>query len=448
MTHWTLDQVADALGAGPRGPGVLSAVSTDSRTMPAGALFVALRGERFDAHDFLPEAVAAGAAALVVEDSSRAAALGVPVYAVPDSLVALGALGRYRRRAWGKPVIAIAGSNGKTTTKDLTAAALRARFVVHATTGNLNNRIGVPQTLLALPDEADLAVIEVGTNIPGEVAILRDICEPDVAVITSIGEEHLEGLVDLAGVLREEIEIARGVELLIAPDAHPEVAEAARPLAPRTIVAGLDGGDLRADRWSVAPDGMGTVVIRGVEIAPPVRGAHNLRNTMLAIAVADHFGVPTDAAAGAIRAMPQPRMRVAWETIGALTVINDAYNANPPSVRAALDLLCGMDTGRQRVAVLGSMLELGDAAPRLHAELARQALARGVDLVAGVGLFADALDGVDTGDRERVVVAADAESVWPLLQPRLSPDAVILLKGSRGVRLERLLPLLTAWATS
>ncbi len=445
MMHWTLDQVADALGTGPRGDGPLAGVSTDTRSIPPGALFVALRGERFDAHDFLAEAVAAGAAALVVEDDARTDGLDMPVYVVPDTLVALGALGRYRRRLWGKPVIAIAGSNGKTTTKDLAAAALRARYTVHATTGNLNNRIGVPQTLLALPDDAHLAVIEVGTNVPGEVAILRDICEPNAAVITSIGEEHLEGLSDLAGVLREEIEIARDVDLLIAPEAHPEVAEAARGLARRTVVAGLNGGDLRADRWSLAPDGLGSVVVRGVEVAPPVRGAHNLRNTMLALAVAEAYDVPIADAATGIEGMPHPRMRVAWETHGRSTVINDAYNANPPSVRAALDLLCGTEPGRQRVAVLGSMLELGESAPRLHAELARQALARSVDIVAGVGLFADALADIDD---ERVVRAPDAESLWPLLLPRLAPDAVILLKGSRGVRLERLLPLLTAWAAA
>ena len=193
MNFWTLARVRSALGGGahPRGPAPLGAVSTDTRALAAGDIFVALRGERFDAHEFLGEAVRRGAAALVVHDPRPAAAAGVPVFVVQDTTTALGALGTYRRRAWSRPVIAIAGSNGKTSTKELVRAALGSRFHVHATTGNLNNQVGVPLTLLATPDDADLAVIEIGTNHPGEVALLRAIVEPDIAVVTSIGEEHL-----------------------------------------------------------------------------------------------------------------------------------------------------------------------------------------------------------------------------------------------------------------
>jgi len=161
---------------------------------------VALRGERFDGHDYLQQAVADGASAVVVSRAPALNTLNVPVFQVEDTLVALGALANYWRRAWGKTLIAVGGSNGKTTTKDLIRAALGSEMRVHATTGNLNNRVGVPLTMLSIPPDAECAVVELGTNIPGEVAILRVIAEPQIAVVTSVAEEHLEGLGDLAGV--------------------------------------------------------------------------------------------------------------------------------------------------------------------------------------------------------------------------------------------------------
>src|SRR5688572_20965086 len=169
---WTLDRIADALGGGPRGSTVVAGIATDSRTIPPGTVFLALRGENFDAHDFLDAAVRAGAAALVVSRPGLVGTVGVPVYEVPDTLVALGKLAQYRRRAWGRTVVGITGTNGKTSTKELVRAALGSALSVHATVGNLNNRIGVPLTLLALPDEADLAVVEMGTSEPGEIATL------------------------------------------------------------------------------------------------------------------------------------------------------------------------------------------------------------------------------------------------------------------------------------
>ena len=256
---WTLDHVADALGTGPRGAAALSRISTDTRAIEPGACFVALRGESFDAHDYLREAVAKGATALVVRDASRAAGLGVAVYEVRDTLEALGALGRHRRRNWTGTVIGVVGTNGKTSTKELLRAALGAARTVHATVGNYNNLVGVPLTLFALPLEADVAVIEMGTNQPGEVAALRQIVEPDIVVVTSIAEEHLEGLGDLAGVLREEVSACDGVSLAITPASQPEVADAARPLARRTVSAGLDAGDVHPARWGVEPDGQGCV---------------------------------------------------------------------------------------------------------------------------------------------------------------------------------------------
>jgi len=452
---WTLDRVSAALGDAfpaqraltrwPHGPSTLRGVSTDTRHIAEGDLFVALAGERFDAHEFLREAVTKGAAGLVVAKPELTAGLGVPVFAVPDTTVALGALARYRRRAWGKPLVAITGTNGKTSTKDLTRAALGSALDVHATTGNLNNRIGVPLTLLELRDEADIAVCEMGMSIPGEIATLRAIAEPDIAIVTSVAEGHLEGLGSVDGVMREKVSVFDGVGVGVVPSAQPEIAAAAKGRPRRLVVAGLESGDLHADEWTVEEDGLGRLVVKGVTVRPPLRGFHNLRNTMLALAVAQECGVTLEAAAEGIAAMPVPSMRLAWEQLGTATLINDAYNANPGSMRAAIELLDSVGRGRQRVAVLGGMRELGAHAERLHSEIADRALRSSIDVVAGVGEMGDALRRVG-GDDARVVAAPDIDELWQRLAPRLARDAVILLKASRGVRLERLIPHLTTWA--
>ena len=446
-SFWTLDRVADALGTGRRGAAALSRISTDTRAVSPGSCFVALRGECFDAHDFLRQAVERGAAALVVSEASRAEGLGVPVYVVADTLQALGALARYRRRAWARPVIGVVGTNGKTSTKELLRAALGSARTVHATVGNYNNLVGVPLTLLALPDAADVAVIEMGTNQPGEVATLRAIVEPDVVVVTSVAEEHLEGLGDLEGVLREEVSACEGVALAVVPSAQPEIAAAARSRAQRVMSTGLDAGDVRPAAWGLDSDGQGWLELNDVHVRVPLRGVHNLRNAMLALAVAREQGVSVADAARGIAGMPAPPMRVHFESHGTATVINDAYNSNPGSTRVALELLEHAGAGRQRVAVLGTMLELGPHADRLHDEVARAALATSIELVVGVGAFGDALARVAGGD-PRVASGADPEAAWGAVRSRLAPDAVILLKGSRGVRLERLVPLISEWAST
>lgn len=449
---WTLDRIAEALaehavGKLPHGTTETTGITTDTRKIGKGNVFVALRGERFDGHDYLADAVRDGASAVVVSKVPKLNALGVPVFEVRDTLVALGALGHYWRRAWGKPVIGVAGSNGKTSTKDLLRAVLSESYSVHATTGNLNNRIGVPLSLLSIPAEAEIAVIELGTSLPGEVAILRDIAEPNIALVTSIAEEHLEGLGDLAGVLREEAAVYEGIEVGIAPSAQPEIAEAARGKAARVVVAGLEkGADLAPQRWEIGADGLGVIEIDGVTVKPPIRGVHNLQNAMLALAVGRECGVSYDAAARGIAKMPQPKMRSAWEQVGDVTLINDAYNANPGSTRAAIELLKATGSGRQRVIVLGTMRELGAASQQCHADIAELALASGADIVAGIGEFAPALEKRNGG--ERVITAHDVDELWPALQARLQRNAIVLLKASRGVQLERLVPHLTTWATA
>ena len=449
---WTLDRIADALGKEavgklPRGSAQTTGITTDTRKIAKGNVFVALKGERFDGHDYVAQAVSDGAAAVVVSKAPKLNSLGVPVFEVRDTLVALGALGNYWRRAWGKPLIAVAGSNGKTSTKDLLRAALSQSYAIHATTGNLNNRIGVPLSLLAMPAEAEIAVIEVGTSLPGEVAILRDIAEPNIALVTSIAEEHLEGLGDLSGVLREEAAVYDGIDVGIAPSAQPEIAAAARGKAKRVIVAGLEkNADISPERWEIGSDGLGVIEIDGVVVKPPVRGVHNLRNAMLALAVARECGVSYEAAAEGIGKMPQPKMRSAWEQVGDVTLINDAYNANPGSTRAAIELLKATGSGRQRVIVLGTMRELGAASQQCHADIAELALASGADIVAGIGEFAPALEERNGGNR--VITAQDIDELWARLKDRLQRNAIVLLKASRGVQLERIVPHLTTWATA
>jgi UDP-N-acetylmuramoyl-tripeptide--D-alanyl-D-alanine ligase len=427
-SFWAMDRVAAALDGetaspAPRGAHVFGRVWTDTRTLQSGDLFVALSGDRFDAHDFLADAVKAGAAAVVVSRVEKTKGLGVPVYHVRDARAALGALGRYRRRAWNGPVVAVVGSNGKTSTKELIRAALESRLEVHATTGNLNNLVGVPLTLLAIPDYADIAVVEMGTNHPGEIATLRAIVEPNITVVTSIGEEHLEGLGDLAGVMREELSACDGVAVAIVPASQPDVVAAAKTRANRVVAAGSDD----------------------VTFDVPLKGAHNVRNAGLAVAVARDIGISLEDAARGIASIKAPPMRSNVEQIGGVTLINDAYNANPGSARAALEMLAGYEKGRQRVAILGSMLELGPTSPALHDEIARRAVDAGFDIIAGVGEFAAALQRVGAPS-SKIVTAADAEAIWTPLSSRLQRDAVILLKGSRGVRLERLVPHITRWA--
>lgn len=444
--YWTQERVALALGTGPSATWPLAGVSTDTRHITRGDLFVALRGERFDAHDFLADARDRGAAALVVSEPEKAVGLGLPVYVVPDTLVALGQLATAWRRAWGRSVIAVAGSNGKTSTKELLKAALGRTLVVHATVGNLNNLIGVPLTLLAIPSDAEIAVVEVGTNTPGEIRTLRAICEPDVAVMTSIGEEHLEGLGDLAGVLREESDVFDGATLAVVPAAHPDVATAAKHRARAIVSAGLAEADVVPSAWGLDDEGRPWLDVDGTRFTVPLRGAHQAANAMLAIATARACGVPLSDAAVGIAGMPVPSMRGVWEQVGRAVLINDAYNANPASMRAAIDLLGRVGQGRQRVAILGTMRELGLHAVQQHREVARAALASPADVIAAVGEFADAF-ALEAPNDPRVVSAREFDDLWPALEPRLAADAVLLLKASRGMKLERLVPSITDWAS-
>lgn len=426
-----------------------TAVSTDSRTLEPGALYVALTGERFDGHDFVADAVAAGASGVVVSKPVPAAR-DVRTYPVDDTLVALGALAAHRRTRLDCPVVAITGSAGKTTTKDLLAAALRRTHRVHATRGNRNNRVGVPLTLLDAPSDAEVVVLELGTNEPGEIGTLTAIARPDGAVLTTVGESHLERLGSVEGVLQEKLDILRGLVehgFAVVGDEPPALPAAAREIVPGARVAGWSeraDRDLRAEGAEAGSDGRYRFSWHGHEVHVPMPGRHAVVNALLALAVAEWLGVSPEAAVRGLEGARTADMRGQLRNVGGLTLLVDCYNANPQSVRAALALLEEIRTPAPKVAVLGSMLELGEASDRLHDEVLADAVGRDIGLVVATGAFSDAAARVDRDDDERILAATTWREAYAFLRERLRGDEYILLKASRGIALEGVLPLLEA----
>lgn len=456
--RWTERDVLSAIGAtGEAGNREFASVSTDTRSVGSGDLFVALVGDRFDAHDFLADAAAAGATGAVVQRIPGEAPEAMRYFVVRDTLRALGDLGRYRRERLNARVVGVVGSNGKTTTKDLIRTALTARYRTHATEGNLNNQIGVPLTLLRTPQDAEALVVEMGTNEPGEIAILTAIVRPDAAVITSIGEEHLEKLRDLDGVLEEEASILEGIagngSAFVAeePLALPERATA-RLGSERVRVAGFSqAADLRpeggSDGVEVLPDGTTRWRWEGAEVRLPLPGRYNVRNALLALGLAREWGVEPADAAAALERLPAPKLRGEWKSIGDVRVLADCYNSNPPSVSAAMEVLVNLPGGGRKVAVLGTMRELGTGSADLHrrtAEMAAESTDEGIDLIVATGDFVDAFDASAAELGDRLVRCRDPLEAFERVAPSLSPGDTILLKASRGEALERWLPLLEA----
>ena len=449
MSAWTEASVCAALGLGtPAGEEniVYSTIGTDTRTLETGCLFVALRGERYDAHAFLDAAAAAGARGAVVDHVPFDAPPGLRYHVVPDTLSALGRLARFHRRRLGLRVCAVTGSNGKTTTREMLRVALAVRHSVHATTGNLNNLVGVPLTLLAAPAEAEVAVLELGTNSPGEVARLAGIVEPDAAVVTSIAAEHLEGLGDLEGVLREETSVLSWLPegaVAVVTDDPPALAVRARMLTKVVHVAGFEAhadAESRGSDLSVDEEGQVRFRWAGRDVALRLRGRHNGRNAVLALTLARQWGVRLDDAIRAIAAVEPQAMRSAVHRIGGLRVIADCYNANPGSVEAALDLLIRLPRQGGRVAILGSMLELGQASRALHEAIARAAATLPIDLIIATGEFTSAFAPVADALGARLIREEDPIIAFEHASERMTGREVVLLKASRGVRMERLLP--------
>jgi UDP-N-acetylmuramoyl-tripeptide--D-alanyl-D-alanine ligase len=447
VSAWSDAQVREALRLPADGrvqARSYGAIATDTRSLTGGSLFVALQGENFDAHDFLGQAAEKGAAGAVVSRIPPDAPDGLVYYVVGDTLVALGDLARHRRRRLSARVCAITGTNGKTTTKEMTRAVLGARYRVHATTGNLNNLVGTPLTVLTAPDEAEVLVVEVGTNAPGEIARLRDIVEPHAAIVTSVAEGHLEGLGSVAGVLAEKTSLLERLadDFAVVADSPPALPLRARELARRVRVAGwgeMADGDLRAD--DVRLDDEGRVSFRwgARRVALNYRGRHNARNALLALALAQEWGVHADSGIRALEALNPTKLRGEILRYGTLRVIADCYNSNPASLAAAVDLLADMPRGGGRVAIVGTMKELGPESAALHRRAAEEIAARDFDLVVATGDFVDAFAELEPRFGDRLIRAAEPLDAWPELSDRLSGEEVVLLKGSRGVALERLL---------
>ncbi len=454
MSRWTEGQVLDALvlavpedrGNGRRQESsAYRSIGTDTRKMEEGALFVALRGENFDGHDFLEQARANGAVAAVV-DVVPSDAPPLRYYRVPDTLTALGRLGRYRRRSVGGRVVAITGTNGKTTTKDMTRAILATRYVTHATAGNLNNLVGAPLTLLAAPDDAEAMVVEIGMNVPGEIARLAEIVEPDIAVVTAVAEGHLEGIGTVEGVLREKTSLLsriRGDGLAVVADEPASLPERARSLTRRVRVAGWSDradADLRAEDLRIDEHGRVRLRWQGRDVGLPFGGKAHARNALIALAVGLEWDVDPDDAVAALEAMSPPSMRGETHRHGELTIIADCYNSNPASLGAAVDTLVHMPRRGGRVAVVGSMLELGTRSEALHRSSAEAIARADVDLIVATGLFVPAFEGLRDELGDRLISAPEPAEVLDPLLSRLEGREVVLLKGSRGVALEQLIP--------
>ena len=441
--QWTDAVVQQALGlSGPSRGTEYSGVSTDTRSLPPGALFVALAGERFDGHDHLAKAAEAGALGAVVREGTTDVP-GLILYHVPDTLTAYGQLARARRRSIKGPVVAIGGANGKTSTKEMCAAVLGTRYRTYATPANDNNLVGVPKTILAAPENAEALVIEAGSSVRGELARLRPVIEPSVTVTTNVAVSHLDGFGNLEGVLAEELDLLDGVELAIVGTEPPALAEGARTRAKKVVTAGLARADQVPTSVSVDSTGRPTIVVDGERILLPLLGQHQAANAMLAWSLVGALGLDPVAAAAALRAIKIPGGRGEILEVGGLTIVNDAYNANPASFLAAIATARTMRVGRRLVFVAGTMRELGTEAARHHAAVAAALVGLEPDLLAATGEFVQPL-GLYAGKlKDRLITAADAVEMGPLLKERLRGDELIVLKASRGAALERILPFLT-----
>jgi UDP-N-acetylmuramoyl-tripeptide--D-alanyl-D-alanine ligase len=436
-----LFEAAQAIGARAVGADVaFDQVSTDSRNLPAGALFVALRGPRFDGHGFAAQALAQGAAAVLVEASAQLDVSTAIV--VEDSRLALGQLAAWHRRQMPARVLAITGSNGKTTVKEMCAAILKAHAgadAVLATAGNLNNDIGLPLIMLRLAPSHRYAVLELGMNHPGELTYLTGLARPDVALVNNALRAHLEGLGSVAAVARAKGEIfsglqADGVALYNADDPSADIWRELTRGRP-TLGFGLSHGDIRADYRGLAfaseldlatPAGRVTVRLQ-------VPGEHNARNAVAAAAACHALGVPLATIAAGLAGFTGVKGRLQEHAciLGA-RLIDDTYNANPDSVAAAIAVLAAQPG--QRILVLGDMGELGADAAALHREIGAQARAARIDRLLALGeLSVETVKAFGPGAMhfERI------EELLAEIEVALGSDVTVLVKGSRFMKMER-----------
>jgi len=434
-------------------------VSIDTRTLTPGALYIGIRGERFDGADFAARAIEAGAGGVVLPERSakplgeragamaeRAGGEGAVVIAVDDTTAALQSLARGVRRASGSKVVAITGSAGKTTTKEVAAELLAARYRVIRNRGNLNNHIGLPLSLIDLRQRPDIAVVELGMNHAGEISTLVAVAEPDVRVWTNVGEAHLgffESEDAIADAKAEILEGANAETLLVANADDDRVASRAKRFAGRVTTFGIERP---ADVHAVALQDRGidgtrmkvTTPIGDVTIDSPLIGRANAANVLAAIGVAIAFDVPLAAIAERATALRAAPHRGEVLKLSGVTVIDDSYNANPTATRRALDVLAATQTQSRRIAVLGEMLELGDRSLALHEDVGRAAAAAKIDALIAVGgvpaaALADAAirSGMLRSAVQHFSTSDDAADAAAAL---VRSGDLVLVKGSRGVR--------------
>lgn len=428
-------------------------VSMDSRTLRPGELFVAILGRRFDGHAFVAQALAQGAAGVVVERWPLPGIGGETtgaVWKVDDTWAAWGALARFHRERFRIDLAAITGSNGKSTVKTMLAHLLSGSREVLSTPGTQNNRIGVPLTLLRLEEKHRAAVLELGTNRWGEIQTLTEICRPTVGVVTHIGPAHLETFGDLQGVLREKGGLWEAMDsgsplVLNADDA---LLSRAGRLLPHPIVwyGTGSGAQVRGSDFSCGEQENRCRVNGRWDLRIPLAGRHNLMNALAALACARVLGLDLGQAAQRLSNVPALPGRLTVTERDGFWMIDDTYNANPASLQAALQVLREAGCFGRRIAVLGDMLELGPRAEELHAEAGRQAVQAGVNLVVTVGPMARGLlEAAWAAGLERSGGRAfsSPEEAGEFLSEEVRPGDVVLVKGSRGMRMERVIACFT-----
>lgn len=458
----TLEQIARWSAADISGgngtPESVSATgySIDSRTLQPGDLFFAIRGERFDGHDFVTAAMEKGAAAAVVARNRVAdlpdAARKHPLLATDDPLLALQRLAAAVRRHWGRRVVGITGSAGKTTTKEAIATVLGARFTVLKSQGNLNNGYGLPLQLLRLEPSHDVAVVEMGMSAAGEIAALCRIAAPDWGVVTNVGHAHTEFFPDgIAGVARAKYELVaalprHGVAFLNCDDHY--VSQFGRGFEGKTVYYGRGPcGDPHAESVrALGVDGLEMSVRAGDQrcvVHLHLPGEHNAINVLAAIAVGVEAGLPLAECCAALETLRPEDKRGQLLTIRGATILNDAYNSNPEALQSMIRTLASLPA-RRRILVAGEMLELGREAEALHASCGRAAAQAGINIIVGVrGLARHIVDAARHAGAEALFLETpEAAGQW--LQDHLSPDDAVLVKGSRGVKLERALDIVQA----
>jgi len=431
-------------------------VIIDSRTARPGSLFVPLVGTRADGHDYVVAARAAGAASFVKKghaacEELTAAAVGPVLIEVDEPLAALGDLAAFWRRQFGMKVVAITGSNGKTSTKEMAASIIGQKFHTIKNPGNFNNLIGLPLSLFQLDATVEVAVLELGMSEPGEIARLAEISDPDIGIITNVGPAHLEQLktLDRIAAAKGELFSCLGTDdLALVNSDDARVAALARNTAASKSYYGMAQGRVHAS--DIRPSAGGTrftlhIGEASAEVALGVPGAQFVINALAAAGIADALGIGIEDISSGLTAFRGVSGRMQTLEAGGSTFINDAYNANPVSTKAALAALAGCAAGRRTIAALGDMLELGDSSAAFHAEIGAAAAGLHIDLVLVTGKFSGAVRDGALGAgmaSDRLLVCSNIEALAEKLRGLMLQGDIILLKGSRGMKMERILELM------